>query len=176
MLLQESRREARTAPDGDLILLDAQDRTRWHRARIDEGRALVQRALTSRRVGPYTLQAAIAAVHADAAVAADTDWEQIVALYDVLLRVDPSPVIALNRAVAVAMRDGPEAGLSVIDALMRDGDLDRYHLAHSARADLLRRTGQLAAAAGAYEAALALARQEPTRRFLQRRLDEVRGG
>jgi RNA polymerase sigma-70 factor (ECF subfamily) len=176
MLLQESRRDARTAPDGDLILLDAQDRTRWHRALIDEGRALVQRALTSRRVGPYTLQAAIAAVHADAAVAADTDWEQIVALYDVLLRVDPSPVIALNRAVAVAMRDGPEAGLSVIDALMRDGDLDRYHLAHSARADLLRRTGQLAAAAGAYEAALALARQEPTRRFLQRRLDEVRGG
>ncbi len=176
MLLHEARREARTAPDGELILLDAQDRTRWNRALIDEGDALVQDALRSRRVGPYTLQAAIAAVHADAVTAVDTDWRQILGLYDVLLRADPSPVIALNRAVAVAMQDGPAVGLAVIDALMDEGELDRYHLAHSARADLLRRTGQLTAAAVAYEAALALARQEPTRRFLRRRLAEVRGG
>jgi RNA polymerase sigma-70 factor (ECF subfamily) len=174
MLLQESRREARATPDGDVVLLDAQDRTRWNRAFIAEGSALVQQALRSRRFGPYTLQAAIAAVHADAAAASGTDWAQIVGLYDVLRRADSSPIIALNRAVALAMRDGPAAGLHAIDRIMQDGILHDYHLAHSARADLLRRCGRLTEADAAYAAALALARQEPTRRFLRKRIDEVR--
>src|SRR5262249_9628794 len=139
MLLHESRRAARTSDNGELILLEAQDRTRWDRTRIEEGSQLVQRALTSRGFGPYSLQAAIAAVHAEAPDFASTDWDEIVGLYDVLLRADPSPVIELNRAVAVAMRDGPERGLALIDAILARGDLGDYHLAHSARADLCRR-------------------------------------
>ena len=174
MLLHESRRESRTSPDGEVVLLDAQDRTRWDRDMIDEGDQLVQGALRSRRFGPYTLQAAIAAVHAEAATATDTDWAQIVGLYDVLLGADASPVIALNRAVALAMRDDAETGLAAIDAVMQDGSLHDYHLAHSARADLLRRLGRRTDARVAYEAALALARQEPTQRFLRRRLDGLR--
>jgi len=169
MLLQESRRAARTAPNGDLILLEQQDRSLWNRAQIAEGSALLQRALGSRRFGPYTIQAAIAAVHADAPTADATDWSEIVGLYDVLLRIESSPVIELNRAVAVAMRDGAEAGLALIDAI-----LDRdYHLAHAARADLSRRLGRSADARVSYERALALARQEPERRFLERRLAEL---
>jgi RNA polymerase sigma-70 factor (ECF subfamily) len=175
MLLHESRRAARTSPTGDLILLEEQDRSLWIRDQITEGTALVERALSSRRFGPYTLQAAIAALHAEAPSAADTDWAQIVALYDVLLRVDPSPVIELNRAVALAMRDGPEAGLAPIDAILARGDLGDYHLAHSARADLCRRLGRTAEARAFYERALALARQEPERRFLERRLAELPG-
>lgn len=175
MLLQESRRSARTSEVGDLVLLDAQDRTRWDAAMIAEGSALVQHALRSRRFGPYTLQAAIAAVHADAPSAADTDWPQIVGLYDVLLKVDDSPVIALNRAVAVAMAQTPEAGLVLIDALLGGGALRDYHLAHAARADLLRRIGRLDEARAAYETALSCVRQEPERRFLQRRLADVSG-
>jgi RNA polymerase sigma-70 factor, ECF subfamily len=173
MLLHESRRAARESPSGDLVLLDDQDRSLWRRDRIEEGAALVEQALASRRFGPYTLQAAIAAVHAEARSASATDWAQIVGLYDVLIRVDPSPVIELNRAAAVAMRDGPEAGLALIDAILARGDLTDYHLAHSARADLCRRLGRTADARIAYERALGLARQEPERRFLQRRLDEV---
>jgi RNA polymerase sigma-70 factor (ECF subfamily) len=173
MLLHESRRAARTTASGDLVLLDAQDRARWDRARIAEGVALVERALVSRRVGPFTLQAAIAAVHAQAPTAAATDWAEIVALYDVLARVDPSPVVALNRAVAVAMRDGPAAGLALVDALLAGGALADYHPAHAARADLCRRLGRIADARVAYERALALARQEPERRFLARRLAEL---
>ena len=176
MMLHESRRAARTGDDGELVLLDAQDRSRWDRRLIAEGGALVQHALRSRRFGPYTLQAAIAAVHADAETALTTDWAQIVGLYDVLLRVDESPVIALNRAVALAMRDGPVAGVAAIDALMRDGTLQDYYLAHAARGDLLRRLGRRTDASAAYHAALALARQEAVRRFLQRRIDEVGGG
>ncbi len=174
MLLHESRRPARTSPTGELVLLDVQDRAFWNRDHIAEGSALVDRALSSRRFGPYTLQAAIAAVHAEAPDAAATDWAQIVGLYDVLARADPSPVIELNRAAAVAMRDGPLAGLALIDAILARGDLVDYHLAHSARADLCRRLGRTAEAQVAYERALGLARQEPERRFLARRLRELR--
>ncbi len=174
MLLHESRRAARTSPDGELILLDDQDRSLWDREMIAEGSALVERALRSRRFGPYTLQGAIAAVHAEAPDAASTDWAQIVGLHDVLARADPSPVAALNRAMAVAMRDGPAAGLALIETLLERGELADYHLAHAARADLCRRLGRTAEARGSYERALALARQEPERRFLERRLDELR--
>ncbi|MEJ8847533.1 RNA polymerase sigma factor [Variovorax rhizosphaerae] len=170
MLLQESRRAARTSDSGDLVLLDAQDRGLWNRDLITEGSALVDRALASRRIGPYALQAAIAAVHAEAADPAATDWAQIVGLYDVLSRVEPSPVVALNRAVAVAMRDGPAAGLALIDGILARGELADYHLAHAARADLCRRLGRNAEARAAYERALALARQAPERKFLERRL------
>jgi RNA polymerase sigma-70 factor (ECF subfamily) len=173
MLLHESRRAARTGPTGELVLLDDQDRSRWSRTLIAEGTALVERALASRRIGPYTLQAAISAVHAEAATAAATDWAQIVGLYDVLVRADPSPVIELNRAVAVAMRDGPAAGLALIDAILARGALADYHLAHSARAELCRRLGRTAEARAAYERSLGLARQEPQRRFLERRLGEL---
>jgi RNA polymerase sigma-70 factor, ECF subfamily len=175
MLLQESRRAARTSPDGDIVLMDDQDRSLWNRAYIAEGSALVERALRSRRFGPYSLQAAIAAVHAEAGDPTATDWEQIVGLYDVLARADPSPVVDLNRAVAVAMRDGPAAGLALIDAILARGELEDYHLAHSARADLLRRLGKSAEARAAYERALSLSRQEPERRFLERRLGELEG-
>jgi RNA polymerase sigma-70 factor (ECF subfamily) len=170
MLLHESRRAARVSPDGDLVLLDEQDRTIWNREQIREGCALVERALTSRRFGPYALQAAIAAVHAEAPSAAATDWPQIVGLYDVLLRADPSPVIELNRAAAVAMRDGPAAGLALIDAILGRGDLADYALAHSARAELARRLGRAAEARASYERALALTKQEPQRRFLEQRI------
>ncbi|PYM64809.1 MAG: RNA polymerase subunit sigma-24, partial [Candidatus Rokuibacteriota bacterium] len=166
MLLHESRRAARTSPAGELVLLGDQDRSLWSREQIAEGSALVERALASRRFGPYTLQEAIAAMHAQASTAAATDWAQIVALYDVLARADPSPVIELNRAAAVAMRDGPMAGLVLIDAILARGDLADYHLAHSARADLCRRLGRTADARAAYERALGLTRQEPERRFL----------
>lgn len=175
MLLQESRRIARTSAEGDLVLLDDQDRSLWHREQIGEGCALVQRALGSRRFGPYTLQAAIAAVHAEAASATETDWAQIVGLYDVLLRIDPSPVIQLNRAAAVAMRDGPAAGLALIDAILSRGELADYHLAHAARAELSRRMGNTEQARLAYAKALTFARQEPERRFLERRLAELDG-
>jgi RNA polymerase sigma-70 factor (ECF subfamily) len=173
MLLHESRRAARTTADGELALLDQQDRALWNRDQIAEGSALVQRALSSRRFGPYTLQAAIAAVHAEAPDPGAPDWAQIVGLYDVLARVDPSPVIALNRAAAVAMRDGPAAGLALIDAILAGGDLADYRLAHAARADLCRRLGRTADARAAYERALALTRQEPERRFIARRLREL---
>jgi RNA polymerase sigma-70 factor (ECF subfamily) len=173
MLLQESRRAARTSPAGDLVLLDEQDRSLWNREQIAEGAALVERALASRRFGPYTLQAAISAVHADAASADATDWGEIVGLYDLLLRADPSPVVELNRAVAVAMRDGPAAGLALVDAILARGDLQDYRLAHAARADLCRRLGNVAEARASYERALALTRQEPERRFLERRLAEL---
>jgi RNA polymerase sigma-70 factor (ECF subfamily) len=173
MLLQESRRAARTSPDGDLIRLEDQDRSLWNRAQIAEGAALVRRALSSRRIGPYAIQAAIAAVHAEAPTAADTDWDQIVGLYDVLMQAEPSPVVELNRAVAVALRDGPEAGLALVDAILERGDLTDYHLAHAARADLCRRLGRTAEARAAYERALGLTRQEPERRFLERRLAEL---
>jgi RNA polymerase sigma-70 factor (ECF subfamily) len=173
MLLHESRRAARTSASGDLILLDEQDRSLWNRDHIAAGLALVQRALASRRIGPYTLQAAISAVHAEARTAAATDWSQIVGLYEVLARTNPSPVVELNRAAAVAMRDGPAAGLALIDAILARGDLDDYHLAHAARADLCRRLGRAREARAAYERALALTRQEPERRFLERRLREL---
>jgi len=173
MLLHESRRAARAGPTGELVLLDDQDRSRWSRDQIAEGTTLVERALGSRRIGPYTLQAAISAVHASAPTAAATDWAQIVGLYDVLVRADPSPVIELNRAVAVAMRDGPAAGLALIDAILARGALADYHLAHSARAELCRRLGRTQDARAAYERALGLARQEPQRRFLERRLSEL---
>jgi RNA polymerase sigma-70 factor (ECF subfamily) len=173
MLLQESRREARTAPNGDLILLQDQDRSRWNRGHITEGLELVERALSSKRVGPYTIQAAIAAVHAEATEAAHTDWSQIVALYDVLLRLDASAVVALNRAVAVAMRDGPLQGLELIEAILKRGELTDYHLAHSAHAELCRRLGRIEDARRSFERALRLARLEPERRFLQRRLDDL---
>ena len=173
MLLHESRRAARTSPAGELVLLGDQDRSLWSRDLITEGSALVQRALSSRRFGPYTLQAAIAAVHAEAASAAATDWAQIVGLYDVLLRAEPSPVVQLNRAAAVAMRDGPLAGLTLIDAILARGDLADYHLAHSARADLRRRLGRTTEARASYERALQLTQQEPERRFLERRLSEL---
>jgi RNA polymerase sigma-70 factor (ECF subfamily) len=174
MLLQESRRAARTSPTGELILLEHQDRSSWNREQIAEGVELLERALKSRRFGPYTLQAAIAAVHSEAPNAAATDWPQIVALYSVLLRVEPSPVVELNRAVAVAMRDGPEAGLKLIDALLARDELNDYHLAHSARADLCRRLGKINEARSSYERALALTQQEPERRFLEHRLQELR--
>jgi RNA polymerase sigma-70 factor, ECF subfamily len=173
MLLQESRRPARTSPAGELVLLEAQDRSLWNREQIREGAALVERALLSRQFGPYTLQAAIAAVHAEAPDAGATDWEEIVGLYDVLLQLEPSPVVELNRAVAVAMRDGPAAGLALIDAILARGDLTDYRLAHSARADLYRRLGKKEEARASYECALALTQQEPERRFLERRLSEL---
>jgi RNA polymerase sigma-70 factor, ECF subfamily len=172
MLLHESRRAARTSLAGEIVLLEDQDRTAWNREWIQEGATLVERALASRRFGPYTLQATIAAVHAEAPTAAATDWAQIVALYDVLLRADPSPVVELNRAAAVAMRDGPEAGLALIDAILARGDLTEYHLIHSARADLYRRLGRREDARRAYGLALRFAEQEPERRFLERRLRE----
>jgi RNA polymerase sigma-70 factor (ECF subfamily) len=173
MLLHESRRAARTTPGGELILLEDQDRSLWNHQLIEEGTGLVEQALASRQFGAYTIQAAIAAVHADAPSAGATDWSEIVGLYDVLLRADPSPVIELNRAVAVAMRDGPEAGLTLVDAILARGDLAQYRLAHAARADLCRRLGRTADARASYERALALTRQEPERRFLERRLAEL---
>jgi RNA polymerase sigma-70 factor (ECF subfamily) len=173
MLLHKSRREARTSPEGDLILLEHQDRACWNRELIAEGVALVEQALASRRFGPYTIQAAIAAVHAEAATSAATDWAQIVALYDLLMRADPSPVVELNRAVAVAMRDGPSAGLELIDSILARGDLKHYYLAHSAKADLCRRLGRTTEARVSYERALSLTQQEPERRFLERRLREL---
>lgn len=173
MLLHESRRAARTTPDGDLVLLEQQDRSRWNREQIAEGTALVQRALSMRGFGAYTLQAAISAVHAAAPDPAATDWAQIVGLYDLLARMAPSPVIELNRAVAIAMRDGPEAGLALVDAILARGELSDYYLAHSARADLCRRLGRTTEARASYQRALALTRQEPERRFLERRLGEL---
>jgi RNA polymerase sigma-70 factor (ECF subfamily) len=173
MLLQESRRSARTSPQGDLILLEDQDRSLWDRARIAEASSLVERAFASQQIGVYTIQAAIAGVHAAAPTAAETDWAQMVALYDALARAEPSPVVALNRAVAVAMRDGPLAGLEIIDGILARGELADYHLAHAARADLCRRLGRTAQARESYQRALALTRQEPERRFLERRLQEV---
>ena len=173
MLLQESRRAARTSPTGELVLLENQDRSLWNRQQIAEGVALVEQALLSRRFGPYTLQAAIAAVHSEAPDVASTDWPQIVALYSVLARAEPSPIVELNRAVAVTMRDGPEAGLALIDALFARGELTDYHLAHSARADLCRRLGRKTEARSAYERALALTQLEPERRFLEKRLSEL---
>jgi RNA polymerase sigma-70 factor (ECF subfamily) len=173
MLLHESRRAARTSADGQLILLDAQNRSLWDQDRIAEGSRLVSRALASRRFGPYTLQASIAAVHAQAPTAEATDWAQIVGLYDVLVRAAPSPVVELNRAVAVAMRDGPEAGLGLVEAILDRGELADYHLAHSTRADLCRRLGRAADARASYERALSLTRLEPERRFLEGRLREL---
>jgi len=173
MLLHEARRESRTTPSGDLILLEDQDRSRWDREQIAEGTALIERALRLRHVGPYTLQAAIAAVHTEARTPEATDWVQIVGLYDVLMRLNPSPIVALNRAVAVAMRDSPAAGLTLIDAILERGELTEYPLAHSARADLCRRLGRLDDARAAYARALALTHQEPERRFLEARLVDL---
>ena len=173
MLLQESRRAARTSPSGEIVLLDDQDRSLWNRAQIAEGSRLVRTALESRRFGPYTLQAAIAAVHAEAPEASATDWAEIVGLYDALLRLDDSPVIELNRAVALAMRDGPAAGLAAIDEIDRRGDLKDYRLVHAARAEFCRRLGRTTDALAAYKKALALTRQEPERRFLERRIAEI---
>jgi len=172
MLLQESRRRARTSATGDLILLENQDRSLWNSQLIAEGRALVFRALSTRRFGSYTLQASIAAVHSEAGAASTTDWPQIVALYDALYAINPSPVIELNRAVAIAMRDGPAEGLRGIDAIFARGELSGYHLAHAARADLCRRLGLLTEARKSYERALALTTQETERRFLAGRLSE----
>jgi len=174
MLLQESRRAARTSPTGELILLENQDRSLWNREQITEGVALLEKALNSRRFGPYTLQAAIAAVHAEAESVAATDWRQIVAIYDQLVRIQPSPVVHLNRAVAIAMRDGPEAGLAHIDAVLEHGELANYYLAHSARADMCRRLGRTAEARASYEKALALTQQEPERQFLQERIRQLK--
>jgi RNA polymerase sigma-70 factor (ECF subfamily) len=173
MLLHDSRRAARASPAGDLIVLEEQDRSLWNRTQIAEGSALVQRALASRRFGPYTLQAAIGAVHCRAARAADTDWNEIVYLYDLLLRIEPTPIVELNRAVAVAMRDGPAAGLPLIDELLARGELTGYRLAHAARADLCRRLGRNREAREAYARALALTQSEPERQFLQRRLEQL---
>lgn len=173
MLLHESRRSVRTSSTGDLVLLEHQDRSLWNRDYIRQGVELIEQALASRRFGPYTLQAAIAAVHAEASSAAETDWAQIVALYDLLLRVEASPIVELNRAVAVAMRDGPAKGLELVDALLEAGELDNYHLAHAVRADLCRRLGKNADARTSYERALALSKQEPERRFLEKRLMEL---
>lgn len=173
MLLQESRRRARSTPDGDLILLEDQDRSLWNQEQIAEGLALVDRALATRRFGAYGVQAAIAAVHAQARTAAETDWRQIAALYDALLTIHPSPVVELNRAVAVALRDGPQAGIEIIDSILAKGELAEYHLAHAARADLLRRSGNIPAARQAYERAIQLAQQEPEIRFLRHRLESL---
>jgi RNA polymerase sigma-70 factor (ECF subfamily) len=173
MLLHESRREARTSASGDLILLDEQDRARWDRALIAEGIRLVEQALRSRRFGPYTIQAAIAGVHAEAPSSEATDWSEIIGLYDLLLRAEPSPVIELNRAVAVAMRDGPEAGLPIVDAILERGDLVDYRFAHAARAELCRRLGRTSEARASFERALALTQQEPERRLIERRLKEI---
>ncbi len=173
MLLHESRRAARASASGDLILLDQQDRSLWNRELIAEGAGLTQRAFATRRIGPYCIQAAIAAIHAEAPAAGDTDWAEIVGLYDLLTRMDPSPVVELNRAVAVAMRDGPEAGLALVDAILARGELEDYRLAHAAHADLCRRLGRNAEARASYERALKLARQDPERRFLERRIKEL---
>lgn len=173
MLLHESRRAARTSADGELVLLSDQDRSLWNREQIEEGVALVERAIASRPWGPYAVQAAVAAVHAQASDAGATDWARIVGLYDELLRATPSPVVELNRAVALAMRDGPAAGLALIEGIQQRGDLADYHLAHSARADLLRRLGKSGEARAAYERALGLVKQEPARRFLERRIAEL---
>lgn len=170
MLLHESRRAARTSPEGEVVLLDDQDRSLWNREQITEGVALVRRALSSRRFGPYTLQAAIAAIHAEAPSSAATDWAEIVGIYDLLMRVEPSPIVELNRAVAVAMRDGPLAGLNLIDSILARGDLENYSLAHSARAELCRRLGRTAEARASFERALTLTNHELQRRFLQKRL------
>jgi RNA polymerase sigma-70 factor, ECF subfamily len=174
MLLQESRRAARTSPAGELVLLENQDRSLWNREHIAEGVALLEKALKSRRFGSYTLQAAIAAVHAETESAAATDWRQIVALYNQLVRIQPSPVVQLNRAVAIAMRDGLEAGLAKIDAVMEHGELANYYLAHAARADMCRRLGRTAEARSSYEKALALTQQEPERQFLQERIRQLK--
>ncbi len=174
MLIQESRRAARSTPDGNLILLEDQDRSLWNQAQIAEGIELVERALASRRFGPYTIQAAIAAVHAEAKTPTDTDWPQIVALYDLLIRIIPSPIIELNRAVAVAMRDGPEHGLTLIDQIISQGNLDSYSLLHATRADFYRRLGRLEEARVSYTRALELAQQGPERRFLEERLEGLR--
>jgi RNA polymerase sigma-70 factor, ECF subfamily len=174
MLLQESRHAARTSPTGELILLENQDRTLWNKEQIAEGVALLEKSLKSRRFGAYTLQAAIAAVHAEAESVPRTDWRQIVALYDQLLRIQASPVVQLNRAVAIAMRDGPEAGLAQIDAVLEHGELANYYLAHSARADMYRRLGRTAEARASYEKALALTQQEPERQFLQERIRQLK--
>jgi RNA polymerase sigma-70 factor (ECF subfamily) len=176
MLLHESRRTARTSVSGDLVLLEDQDRSRWDRAMIEEGTALAERTLATRRIGPYALQAAISAVHAEAPSAAATDWAQIVGLYDVLARLEPSPVVALNRAVAVAMRDGPAAGLTLVEAILASGELADYRLAHAAHADLCRRLGKTAKARSSYARALELTQQAPERRFLERRLVELENG
>jgi len=176
MLLQDSRRAARTSADGDLILLADQDRSCWNRERIAEGTALLERAILSGQLGPYVLQAAIAAAHAEAPTAVATDWDRIVGLYDLLARADPSPVIELNRAVAVSMRDGPSSGLALVDAILARGQLDTYHLAHATRADLLRRLGRTPDARASYQRALELTRQEPQRRFLRQRLNELAHG
>jgi RNA polymerase sigma-70 factor, ECF subfamily len=175
MLLHDSRRAARTSPAGELIVLEEQDRSLWNRAQIEEGSALVQRALTTSRLGSYTLQAAIGAVHCRAAYPAATDWQEIVYLYDLLLRIEPTPIVELNRAVAVAMRDGPAVGLALVDDLLARGELGEYRLAHAARADLCRRLGRGAEARAAYTRALALTQLEPERQFLQRRLAELAG-
>jgi RNA polymerase sigma-70 factor (ECF subfamily) len=174
MLLQESRHAARTSPTGELILLENQDRSLWNREQIAEGVALLEKALKSRRFGAYTLQAAIAAVHAEAESVTATDWRQIVAIYDQLVRIQPSPVVHLNRAVAIAMRDGPEVGLTHIDAVLEHGELANYYLAHSARADMCRRLGRTAEARSSYEKALALTQQEPERQFLQERIRQLK--
>jgi RNA polymerase sigma-70 factor (ECF subfamily) len=170
MLLHDSRRAARTNECGELIVLDEQDRSRWNREQIREGQQLTERALHSRRVGPYAIQAAIAAVHSEAKTAGETDWAQIVVLYDLLLNMNPSPVVELNRAAAVAMKDGPARGLDLIDALLARGELANYHLAHSARADLLRRLKRTKESLAAYATALELTTQEPERRFIERRM------
>ena len=174
MLLQESRRAARTSPTGELILLENQNRSLWNRRQIAEGVALLEKALNSRRFGSYTLQAAIAAVHAEAESVAATDWRQIVALYNQLVQIQPSPVVLLNRAVAIAMRDGPEVGLTHIDAVLKHGQLANYYLAHSARADMCCRLGRSAEARSSYEKALALTQQEPERQFLQERIRQLK--
>jgi RNA polymerase sigma-70 factor (ECF subfamily) len=173
MLLQESRRAARTTADGDLVLLEDQDRSLWNQEQIAEGVGLIERSLASQQVGPYSIQATIAATHAQAATPAETDWAQICRLYDLLARIQPSPIVELNRAVAIAMRDGPAAGLANIDSIAAQGDLADYHLLHAARADLYRRLGDTVQAKIAYERALDLARQEAERRFLKRRLREL---
>ena len=175
MLLHDARRAARTSPTGDLILLEEQDRSLWNREQIAEGASLIERALAAQQVGPYTIQAAIAAVHAHAPSSAATDWSQIVGLYDLLMRATPSPIIGLNRAAAVAMRDGPLAGLTLIDSILAAGDLTNYHLAHAARADLCRRLGRTEEARISYDRALSLTQQEPEQRFLKRRIEELKG-
>lgn len=175
MLLQEARRSARVSPEGDLILLDHQDRSLWNRRHINEGIQLVERALAARRFGPYTLQAAIAAVHSEASTSEATDWNQICGLYDVLLRIDPSPVVELNRAIAIAMRDGPAIGLKIVERILNRGDLQNYYLAHASRADLHRRLGNWDEAIHSYRRALTLVRQDPARRFLERRLTALLG-
>ena len=174
MLLHDARRAARTSREGEMILLEDQDRSLWNHAQIDEGIELVERGIQSHRIGPYTLQAAIAAVHAESRDARSTDWRQIVGLYDVLLRADPSPIIELNRAAAVAMSEGAAAGLALIDAILVRGDLADYHLAHAARADLCRRLGRVSEAIESYEKALSLTTQNAERSFITRRLDELR--